>query len=152
MGRTWLVRGIVVAIVAVLAGAWAVGVSGLGDSGSPTAERTTPASPDSSRAPEDERAAVLEKVKPRRPQRTGRSQDAVSEPSPDVADDPADDAPSTPPPTSAHPTPDPPGPSDDPSDSPRPPTPSDPPSEPSDECTDLASVIDCILNPVTANP
>jgi hypothetical protein len=152
MSRTWLVRGIVVGIVAVLSCAWAVTVAGVGDSGSPAAERTTPASPDSSKAPEPQRSVVVEKLKPRRANKPTRSRDAGTDPSPDATDEPADDAPTTPPPTSGHPTQDPPDPSDDPTDSPPPPDPSDPPSEPSDECTDLASVIDCVLNPITAQP
>jgi hypothetical protein len=152
MGRTWLVRGAVAAVVAVLVGAWAVGVSGLGDSRSPTTDRTTPASPDSSRVPEVERPAVRERVKPRRARKAARNRDAVTERSPDSADEPADDAPRTSAPKSPHPTPDPTGTSDEPSDPPPPPAPSDPPSQPSDDCTDLVAVIDCVLNPVTAHP
>ena len=51
MGGTWLVRGGAAAVVAVLAGAWAVGVSGQGDvstagAGTPhSAVRPTPQSP-----------------------------------------------------------------------------------------------------------
>ena len=151
MGRTWLVRGIVVTVFAVLAGAWGVGVSGLRDSDSPSVERP-PSSPDSSVAPVDERSAAPEKVKPPRTRNAGRTQDATTEASPESSDEPADDAPSTPDPTSPEPTPDSPAPSEEPSNPPPPPDPSDTPSEPSDECTDLAAVIDCVLDPITGHP
>ena len=59
MGRTWLIRGTVAVVFAVLVGAWGVGVSGLRDSPSPSEERP-PASPDKSIAPEFDSSVVRE--------------------------------------------------------------------------------------------
>ena len=150
MGGTWLVRGAAGAVVAVLAGAWAVGVAGQGDETRPPGQESpTPSSPDTSSPPENERSVDSKKVKPPRLRDVAESPDPVTEPTPDTDVEPTDDAPSTPVPTSPEPTPD--EPSIDPP-PPPPPGPSDPPSEPSDECTDLLGDLDCVLNPITAQP
>jgi hypothetical protein len=151
MGRTWLNRGIVIAVVAVLAGAWTVGVSGLRGSDSPSDDRP-PASPESSVAPENDGPVARGNVKPPRETKKSRSKDPITEPVVDADDRPATDAPTTPPPETPDSTPDSPDVPDDPPDSPTPPTPSDPPSEPSDECTDLLSTLDCVLDPITGHP
>ena len=151
MGRTWLLRGTAAAVFAVLLGAWAVGVSGLRDSDSPSEERP-PATPGSSTAPEDERSVVRGNGKPLRPRTTDRPRDEVRKPRPDTDDPTPSDSPGTPPPRSPDPTPDAPAPTEDPPKSPEPPGPSDPPDTPTDDCTDLPSAIDCLLDPVTGQP
>jgi hypothetical protein len=156
---TWLARGGVVAILAVLVGAWAVGLVGIGDASSPAAERSSPEPTDESREYDVVRAVVVEKAKERR---TRDAAPALTEPSPDtVTDDPTTPVPTTPS------TPDSPDPSEDPSDpsTPSTPTPSDPPSsnppsnppsspptQPAEECTDLSDVVDCVLDPITDRP
>ncbi|KAA1428720.1 hypothetical protein [Nocardioides antri] len=148
MGRIWLLRGVAVAVFAVLVGAWAFGLAGLGTTSSST-PKPTPVPPDSSEVSDSQGPTVLQKGKPRRARGPRPSQDALPDPSPTTADD----TPGTPDPTSAAPTPDPTRPSDDPpSSSPPSQTPSRPPSPPADECTDLASTIDCALDPVTGHP
>lgn len=153
MGRTWLLRGSAVAVVAVLVGAWALGLAELGEAPSAPANVTTPVSPDNSRNPDAQRSAGPEKAKPRR-NRDGAS---PSESSPSTVVEPAADVPGTEaPPSSTH-TPSPTDPSGQPSNPPpptHPPThpPSNPPSQPSDDCDDLTEVLDCVLNPVTGRP
>ena len=146
MGRTWWVRGTVVTVIAVLAAAWGVGVSGLTDDSSRSGDRP-PASPDTSIAPIDERSAAPEKAQPHA-RKTGRSQDSVPEPS-ETDDEPVTDAPSTPASTEPVSTPEPTRTPEGPSDSPPPTTPNDTPSQPPDECTDLLS---CVLDPITGSP
>ncbi len=151
MGRTWYVRGITIAVCAVLAGAWTVEVSGLRDSDSPSEERR-PIAPESSIPPELDPPADHEKVRSPRPTEKPRSRDSDTEPIVDADNEPTSDDPSSPASETPGPTPDsPPGP-EGPSDPPAPPTPSDPPDEPSDQCTDALSVLDCVLNPVTGHP
>ncbi len=160
MARTWLVRGAVVTVLAVLVGAWAVGVVGLGGSPSPAAERERPATPQSSTVPDDQRRSGRQEA-PRRTRKADRSEDAVIQPISDTDVDPTADAPTTPAPTG----PGSPHPSDDPSDSPspsNPPTnppghppshpPSQPPGQPADDCTDLSDALDCVLDPITSSP
>jgi len=149
MGRTWFIRIAVVTVLAVLVGAWAVGLVGLGDSPSPAAEDEGPSLPNSSTTvPEDDQRWTGRQETPRRT-RDARTQDAV-QPIVDTADEPATDAPSTSDPTSPS-TPDSPDPSDEPSDSPSNP-PSNPPTQPAEECTDLSDVLDCVLDPITGGP
>ncbi len=154
MGRTWLVRGVAVAVLAVLLGAWAVGVSGLRESDGASPERDTPTSPERSQAPDVEPAVDDEgdTVKPPRIRKVDRTRDAADEPSRET-DEPAGDVPASPSPTEGPPTADPTVKDEDPSDQPPPPPPpTTPPTDPSDECTDLLGVLDCVLDPVTAGP
>ena len=150
---TWLARGGVVAILAVLVAAWAVGLVGIGDTSSPAAERSSPESTDESREYDVVRAVVVEKAKERR---TRDAAPVLTEPSPDtVTDDPTTPVPSTPStPESPDPSEDPstPSPSSPPSSNPPSNPPSSPPTQPADECTDLSDVVDCVLDPVTDRP
>ena len=147
MGRTWLLRGVAVAVVAVVASAWAMGLAQLGNAPSSSEKPTTPVSSD------DPSSTVLETAKPRRTRESDRSRERLTEPSTDTTSGPADKSPGTPAPTSTAPTPDPPGPSQDPSDSSPPPqTPSTSPSQPADDCTDPLADIDCVLDPITGHP
>jgi hypothetical protein len=148
MSRTWLVRGVAVAVFAVLVGAWALGLAGLGGTSAPPARLISPVSPDSSPAAEIVRSIVLEKAKPRRTRKADPTQEAVTEPSPDATDEPTDASGTTAPPSPA-PTSGPPSPSEEPPDSP---TPSNPPSEPDDECDGMGDAIDCVLDPITGRP
>jgi hypothetical protein len=149
MGRTWLLRGVAVAVFAVLVGAWAVGVVGLGDTPPAPARQSTRVSDDSSRAPDD-RGPIL-REKSRHDRDSDQTEDAVTDPSPVNADEPLDEDPATPAPTSTGPDPD--DPSEVPSDPPPPShTPSTPPSQPSDDCTDLPAIVDCVLDPITGRP
>ncbi|MDX6234527.1 MAG: hypothetical protein QOH68_3635 [Nocardioidaceae bacterium] len=144
MGRTWLLRGVTVAVFAVLVGAWAVGVAELGDSSPPADTPNNPVSRDESAVSDRQHPTVLDKAKSRHTRDADATQEALAEPSPDT-DEPTDVAPSTPGPTGTH--------TQDPSDS-SPPShpPSSPPSEPAEECTDLPGVIDCVLDPITGHP
>jgi hypothetical protein len=149
--RAWLIRGVAVAAVAVLVGAWALGLAELGGSASPPDRDRAPVSSDRSEAPdtyEIQRAAVLERAKPRRSRSSEPSPDARTEPSPDASDEPVDDDTDTPDPTPTDEPTDPDDPSAQPS-SPPAPTPSDPPTQPDDECTDL---LGCVLDPITGGP
>lgn len=148
MGGTWLVRGAAGVVVAVLLGAWGIGVAGSGDPRPPTQERPSPTPPAGSEAPESERPlGGQEEADPPRARELDEFRDQIPEPKPSTAHEPTDDAPSAPAPTSLEPTPDPPASLDTP-----PPTRSDPPREPSDDCTDLLGAVDCVLNPITAQP
>ncbi len=139
-----MLRGVAVAVSAVLVGAWAVGLAEFGDTSSSTEDVTTPVSPDGSPVPDSQHSTVPEKAKPRRTREAGPSREALTEPSPDTTDEQADDAPGTP---------DPPGTSEKPSNSSPPPqAPSNPPSQPADDCTDLGVVADCALDPITGRP
>ena len=151
MGMTWLIRGTVAVVFAVLVGAWAVGVSGIRDSPSPKDERP-PASRDESIAPEFDSSVVREKAKSPRTNKKDEAEDTVTEPGLDAGNVPPSDAPVAPAPENTDPTPDAPGGSQGQSDSPQPPSPSDTPNEPSDECTDLLSTVGCALDPVVPDP
>lgn len=149
MSRTWLVRGAAVAVFAALVGAWAVGLAGLGDATSSTEKPATPVAPDDSPVSDIAYSIVRDTWKPRRIREASPSPEDLTEPSPTAVDEPSIDAPGTPTPTSTPPTP---VPSDEPSDPPSSQPPSSPPSEPDDECTDLAGVVDCALDPITGHP
>lgn len=151
MGKTWLIRGVVVAVVAVLVGAWGVGVSGLRDTDKPSEDRP-PASPDRSIAPEFDSSVVRDKAKAPRADKKDQPEDAATEPNLDAGNAPADDAPVKPAPETTDPTPDSPGGSQGPEDPPPPPPPSDTPNQPTDECTDLLSTIGCVLDPIVPDP
>lgn len=147
MSRIWLLRGGVVAVIAFLVGAWALGLAELSDSAPSREKATIPESPEESPAYDIRNAIVVEKARERRT----RDADPTQEPSTD-APEATDDGSSTP----TEPSPDPtsPGPSpSDPPDSDGPtPTPSDPPSQPDDECTDLGGAVNCMLSPITSHP
>jgi hypothetical protein len=150
MSRTWLLRGVAVAVFAVLVGAWAMGFAPTDDKPPPPENVVSPVSPDKSRAPDGKRSTGPEKTKPRRTREATPSQAAFTEPSPDTVAEPTDDGASTPAPTSPDPTSDPPEPSDSPT---RPPqTPSNPPTQPEEECTGLGDALDCVLEPITDRP
>lgn len=153
MSRTWLLRGVAVAVFAVLVGAWAMGFAPAEDTPPPPENVVSPVSPDRSRAPDGKRSTGPERMKPKRAREATPSQAASTE-SPDTVAEPTDDDPSTSAPTSPDPTSDSPEPSDGPSDSPtRPPqTPSNPPTHPEEECTDLGGVLNCVLEPITDRP
>jgi len=155
MGKTkaWLLRGAAVAVFAALVGAWSVGLVDLGDKPASTEKPAVPVPPDSDPASHGQRSNVLDRAKPRRTRETRVTPVALTEPSPTSTDDPTDAAPGTPSPTSTAPDPDPSDPSDEPpSSTPPPQTPNNPPSSPANECTDLASVVDCALDPITGRP
>ncbi|WP_183100886.1 hypothetical protein [Nocardioides pelophilus] len=155
MSKTWLLRGVAVAIFVVLVGSWGVGLVDLGDTPSSSGEGPStpvPPPPDSEPASHGRLSNVLEKANRQRTRRAATTEAASTEPSAVTVDDATDDASGTPTPTTAAPSPDPSDPSEQPG-SPTPPTtPSNPPSEPDGECTDLAAVVDCALDPVTGRP
>lgn len=165
MGRTWLTRGVVAAVVVLLLGAWSVEVFGLrGSDDAPPADRDAPATPERTEAPDSE--PVVDESRDRAPKvrRTTRPQQRVTPradreqrgtpaspsatpSSPSSPSSPPAPPPQTPPTDSPDPSMDGPGPTKSPS--PPPNTPQDPPS---DECTDLLGVLDCVLNPITSGP
>jgi hypothetical protein len=147
MGRTWLLRGVTVAVFAVLVGAWAVGVAELGDSSPPADKSHAPVSRDEAAVSDRQDSTVAEKTKPRHTRDADPTQEALAEPSPDTTET----IPDAPAPTGT--TPDPSDPTDEPSDS-TPPShaPSTPPSQPTDDCTELVGVLNCVLDPITGHP
>jgi hypothetical protein len=150
--KTWLLRGGAVAVIAALVGAWAVGLAGAGDSGPPGGRHATAATSDDPPRPVIHRAIVVKRAEPRRTSGTDPSPAAFTEAGPDAAEEPATELPSAPGPTSDATTPDPSDPSLSPDPSPTPDPPSSPPSRPGEECTDLVSVVDCALDPITGRP
>lgn len=153
MWKTWLLRSATLAVVAILAGAWAVTLVGNGDPAPASVNRhESPAQP---RVRNHDQAPVAPEKSTHRRKHDAKpseeSTDAVS----DVADLPTDAnsvAPTTPsgPDTST---------SDEPSSSPThspsthpTPTPTPTPTEPSPTCTDLGGVVDCVLDPITHQP
>lgn len=147
MSRIWLLRGCAAAVLAVLIGAWALGVAG-GDSGSPSKEEAgdpVPADTSTSEEPSD----VVETTKPRRARESATTTDPTDEATPDAVDDASGEVAGvaetrTP---SAKPTPRPSAQTPKPT---KKPTPT--PSQPADGCTDLVGVIDCLLAPITTQP
>jgi hypothetical protein len=155
MWKTWLLRAATLAVVAVLAGAWAVTLIGNDPAPASTVRQEPPERPQVRN--HHQRPVVPEKTTHRRKhdaKPSDLSSDGVSGVS-DVADVPVDgdtEAPTTPsdPDTS---TPD--APSSSPTHTPSPhptPTPTPSPTEPSPTCTDLGGVIDCVLDPITGRP
>lgn len=154
MSKTWLLRGMAVAVFVVLVGSWGVGLVDLGDTPSSSGEgpsKPVPPPPDSEPASHGQRSDVLERANRRRTREAGTTEAALTEPSAVTDDDPTHDASGTPTPTSTAPSPDPSDPSEPASPTP-PSTPSNPPSEPAGECSDLAAVVDCALDPITGRP
>lgn len=148
-------RGVAVAVFAVLVSAWAVGLAGLGDTAASSENPTEPDLPNSVTEYDGWRSALHDQPEPRRSRKARPSPVALAETSPAAVDGPTD-APGTPDPSTTAPTTDPPGPSD-PTTSPPPSStpshpPSSPPTTPGHECTDLPGVIDCALDPITGRP
>ncbi|MCX6398352.1 MAG: hypothetical protein NTX33_00280 [Propionibacteriales bacterium] len=151
MSKIWLLRGCAAAVLAVLVGAWALGVANGGDSSSPKKEAGDPAPADTSSVASDEPSAV-ETTEPEGASTTDATEDttedAVDEPTPDTVESPGEVAgiveTQTP---SAKPKPRPASQTPKPSNTPTP-----TPSQPADECTDLAHVLDCVLAPITTKP
>lgn len=154
MSRTWLVRGAVAAVLAVLAAAWVLGIAGLGSS-------TTAKGKDEADGPKPAEVSTTSDVDPLVVVETTDPQSAADETSPSanpsdeptsVPDEESSDEPSTVPvkatPTSK-PKPKPSSATPKPSPSSQP-TPT--PTEPAQECTDLVTVVDCILAPITTRP
>ncbi|HYH10862.1 MAG TPA: hypothetical protein VD789_00810 [Thermomicrobiales bacterium] len=156
MSRTWLLRGGAVAVFGVLVGAWGVGFADLGDTKASSEKPPAAESPDDQPTLDDKRWVVHpEAKKPRRTRDAEVAQAVLTEDDPETAEEPAADP--TDPPASPTPSTDP-----DPSFSPDPaptPGPSNPPTSPptnppgpGEECTDLSSVLDCALDPITGQP
>jgi cytoskeletal protein RodZ len=149
MWKTWLLRSATLAVVAILAGAWAVTLIG---------NDPAPASVNRHESPAQQRVRIHDQapVAPERSHHRGKHGAKPSDESSDgisnVADTPADEGSATPsdPDTS---TPDEPSssPTHSPSQHPTP-TPTPTPTEPSPTCTDLGGVIDCVLDPITDRP
>lgn len=159
MSKSWLLRGAAVAIFVVLVASWGVGLVDLGDTPSSSGEgpsTSVPPPPDSEPASHGQRPNLLDQANRQHTRRAGTTEATLTEPSAVTTDDATDDASGTPTPTSSAPSPDPSDPSEQPG-SPTPPPspsnpPSNPPSEPAGECTDLAAVVDCALDPITGRP
>lgn len=148
MSRIWLLRGTAATVFGVLAGAWAVGLAGVGGSAL-TEKDGIPAAPEDSVVPVIHQSIVMEKAKPRRTRDVSPSPDPTTEATPDAttpADDPTSEDPTSEPPTSTPP-------SSPPSQTPTSPhTPSTPPSPSDGECDDLGDLVDCALDPITGHP
>ena len=162
MGKTssWLIRGAVVAALAVLVVAWAVGIVGVGDWPWRVAESLSPAWPEGSTTPAGRRWAVVE-VTPRRAGQADPSEDAVIEFVSDTAGAPPWGASSARAPIDLLVTR---GPRSvrrvvslgvavrcrvQPA---RSSAPSGPPNQLVEECTALGDVLDCVLDPITGSP
>lgn len=152
ISRTWALRGSAGVVLAMVVGAWGLGIARGGDAPPPD-EASVPAAPDTSLAPEGEVAGIQERRAKPRPGRAGTDPSSEAPAAPgteeaaapgpdgsDGSDDPEDRDPRTDGPTRTT-SPSPPG----------RPSPSPTPS-PSDGCTDLSSSVDCVLAPVTSRP
>ncbi|GAA3835622.1 hypothetical protein [Nocardioides panacisoli] len=159
MGRTWMLRGSAVSVVAVLGCAWAGGVVGLGGSPAPAAKHTTTATTethDRAAAVHYQHGSVLERATPRRTHEAKPENVAYTEPTQSAVDDPTDA------PSSTSTTPPAPGQTHSPSGPsggggttiPQPShDPSTPPSgDPSQDCSQLSQVLGCVLAPITHHP
>lgn len=147
MSRTWWLRGVVAATFAVLAGAWALSLAGLGGAASP-ADEPGPATPSDSATVADEDPPAVEQKPGQRPARDRTpSAEPVAEDSPDATEEIVDEAPDPAATRDSRPTPRPPAKSPKPSKSPTP-----TPSQPGGDCTDLVAVVDCVLAPITTRP
>lgn len=149
-------RGGAVVILAALVGAWALGLAEAGGKEkSPAPNVVKPNDPEDSRTYDIRRSRAVEKAEGPRTKKPDPSDAAVNEPVVNTSEEPVDDGDTTP--TGTDPTaPAEPDPSLDPDPgpgpSPTPPPPTNPPTQPEQECTDLASVVDCVLDPVTSQP
>ncbi len=146
-------RGGAVVILAALVGAWALGLAEAGgkDEKSPPPNVVQPNDPGDSQVYNIQRSRVVEKSDAPRTREPDPSDAAVDEPIGTSEEPEGDGGDSTP--TGTDPTtPAEPDPSLDPGPSPTPQPPSNPPNEPEQECTDLASVPDCVLDPITGQP
>lgn len=157
MSRTWLVRGAVAAVLAVLAAAWVLGIAGLG-SGTTAKDKDEADGPKPADVSTTSGSDPLVIVETTDPQSAADETSPSANPSEDAADDPsteavevaADEPSRVPVKSDSKPTPKP-SPSPKPTPTPRPsPTPT--PTQPAQECTDLVSVVDCILAPITTKP
>ena len=148
-------RGGAVIIVTALVGAWALGLADAEEK-----EKTPPnvvqeADPDDQPSYDIKGADAVEKAEERRTReadRTDSTQDPGIQSIADTADDPTSSAPD-PTPSGADPTTptsDPDWDPDDPTHTPNPPSnpPSNPPNQPEEECTDLVSGLNCVLDGV----
>lgn len=152
MGRTSLIRGIAVVVVAMLAVAWAVGVADLGSSSPPSDGPSGPPSPEPSTRIDDGTPVVQERPTPRPTEKPPPPRRQTADPSPDTVE-PVGVLPTTPAPPTPSPSTEAPGSFESPSQhSPSPHEPSDPPGQPSDDCTELLAVVDCVLDPITGHP
>jgi hypothetical protein len=161
MGRTWMLRGSAVSVVAVLGCAWAAGVVSLGGSAAPAAKHTTTESHDRPAAVHFQHGSVLERATPARRTHQAKTENvAFTEPTEPALVDPTD-APSststTPPaPGQTHSPSGPTGGSGgggasipQPTHDPGTPSPSD---DPSQGCSQLSQVLGCVLAPITSHP
>lgn len=151
--RTWLLRIAVGAVLAVLVGAWAVGVTRSGDTAASKEDTSSPSPSDSPTDSDDDPYEIVETTDPGATSSAIPSDDASAEATPNavvpVAGEPAG-APVAP---SAAPTatPKPPVKSPRPSAEPTP-TPTPSPTRPANGCTELTGIVDCLLDPITAQP
>jgi hypothetical protein len=160
MGRTWMLRGSAVSVVAVLGCAWAAGVVSLGGSAAPAAKHATTESHDGPAAVHFQHGSVLERATPTRRTHQAKTENvALTEPTESALDDPTDAPSSTsPPPPTPGQTHSPSGPSGSsggggtgipqPSD----PGTTPPSDDPSQNCTQLSQVLGCVLAPITSHP
>lgn len=153
LSKTWLLRIAVGAVLAVLVGAWAVGVTRPGDTAASKEDTSSPSPSDSPTDSDDDPFEIVETTDPGATSSATPSEDASAEATPGavvpVADEPAP-APATPEPVPVA-TPKPPAQTPKPSTRPTP-TPTPSPTQPANGCTEWTGVVDCILDPITSQP
>lgn len=160
--RTWLMRGGAVVILGALVGAWALSFAQPDEEEKPAPNVVQTEDPDDGRTYDVQRAGYVKKAKKKRADKPEQTEDAA-----ETAVEQATDAATTaPPPSTTDPDPTPTGsdpttpagpkptkptkPPKTPGPSPNQPT--NPPTQPGQECTDLISVINCVLDPITGRP
>lgn len=155
--RTWLLRGAAAAILLMLVGSWVVGVAGRGDD-SPASERAEDPVPADTPTPEElDPSALVETASPTPSADATPSEDPLEVETPGAVVPVAEDGPRSPEQQGPASTPKPPKPTPTRSSTPTPkptpkPTPTPSPTQPSNGCTDLSTVVDCVLAPVTTRP
>lgn len=149
-------RGGAIVILASLVGAWALGLAEAGSNEEPPPPNVVkPIEPDDSPNYDIKGSSIVEKSDAPRTRNADPSEDADVEPIVDTGDETTDEVdgdPADPTPDSPDPTPDSPDPTPDSPDPTTPPPPTDPPGQPEEECTDLVSVLNCVLDPITSQP
>ena len=156
MSKTWLLRGGMAVVLAVLVGAWTMGVAGIGGKASPQQKISDQAPSDSASVTSSPSPVDADAITPPRPPATSAPASSAAptlEPTPDavepVADSPTTKATRKPKKRNPSPSPPQPGKSTKP---PTSPSPTPPPSQPVNDCNGVIKLVDCLLAPITDRP
>lgn len=153
LSKTWLVRIAVAGVLAVLVGAWAVGVARTGETSAAKEDTSAPSPSDSPTDSDDDPYEIVETTDPGETSSATPSEDASSEATPDAVDPETGEPVGVPVTSKPSPTATPKPPAQTPKPTSKPtPTPTPSPTQPSNSCTELTGVVDCILAPITSKP